>query len=384
MIRVAILGSTGSIGKQALSVIEANPEIFQVSVLSANRNVQLLSEQAKKFRPDKVVISDETVDSNQFKKLCFEFSCFQGAESISSSAFYEKTDLVLNALVGFAGLLPTLAAIKAGKNIALANKETLVAGGKLVMECAKFHNVNIFPVDSEHSAIAQCLSGENASGVKRLILTASGGPFRGKKKDQLQQVSVEECLKHPNWAMGPKITVDSATLINKGLEVIEARWLFDVGYDKIDVIVHPQSIIHSMVEFIDGSVKAQLGRPDMRLPIQYAMNPKGRLAASFDNLDFNKMSSLTFERPDYETFSGLSLAYQAAKIGGTATCVLNAANEVAVHEFLNRRIRFLQIVDLIATVLLEHKPIQEPTLEDLVSTDIWARNLTQELCKGTV
>jgi 1-deoxy-D-xylulose-5-phosphate reductoisomerase len=296
-----------------------------------------------------------------------------GEEGLIEAATFHQTDTVLTSLVGFAGLKPTVAAIKAKKNIALANKETLVAAGELVMSLAKKYNVTISPVDSEHSAVFQCLNGENRKQINRIILTASGGPFLEYTTEKMKNVTIEQCLKHPNWSMGRKITIDSATLANKGLEVIEAKWLFDVDYDQIDVCVHPQSIIHSMVEFIDGSVMAQLGMPDMRLPIQYALSYPERLSSQFPRLDFTRLSALTFSEPDTSRFPALKLAYHAGKTGGTMPCVFNAANEVAVYAFLNGEIGFLDIVQVISYTMEKHTLITTPNLEQIFCTDAWAR-----------
>ena len=377
---IAILGSTGSIGTQALEVIAANSEHFEVEVLTANGNADLLIEQAKKFKPNAVVITDES-KYKQVKDALFEddVKVFAGAHSLSQVVEMESIDMVLTALVGYAGLKPTLAAIKAGKQIALANKETLVVAGELVTALAKESSVNIYPVDSEHSAIFQCLAGEWHNPIEKIILTASGGPFRGWNKEQLQNVKRAQALKHPNWTMGAKITIDSATLMNKGLEVIEARWLFGVKTDKIEVIVHPQSIIHSIVQFQDGSMKAQMGLPDMKLPIQYALGYPQRLKSDFPRFNFMDYPALTFEKADTKTFRNLALAYEALEKCGNAPCALNAANEVVVDAFLKDKIGFMQMPEIIEKSIAKLQFVKTPGYEDFVHTDREARIYTSEL-----
>jgi 1-deoxy-D-xylulose-5-phosphate reductoisomerase len=372
--RIAILGSTGSIGRQALEVIAASPDRFIVEVLTAQRNAATLVEQAFQFKPNAVVIADDSQYETVKKALSSEpIKVYGGENALASVVQMEDLDVVLTALVGYAGLKPTLKAIEAGKTIALANKETLVVAGALVTRLARQHRANLLPVDSEHSAIFQCLAGELQN------LTASGGPFRGKKRPELAKVSKAEALKHPNWNMGAKITVDSATLMNKGLEVIEARWLFGVPAEKIEVLIHPQSIIHSMVQFEDGSIKAQLGLPDMRLPIQYALAYPARMKNDFPRFDFARYPALTFEKPDTETFRNLALAFEALERGGNMACVLNAANEVAVAEFLNDRLSFLGISEVVEQCLANSDYVKEPSLEDYVETDKMTRIRAKEL-----
>lgn len=373
MQHIAILGSTGSIGTQALEVIAANPDKFCVTALAAYHNDKLLEEQIEYFKPEIAVLVDQEAADRLVRRYSGSTIILSGEDGLITAAAHSAVNTVLTSLVGFAGLKPTIAAIEAGKNIALANKETLVAAGELITTLAKEKDVKILPVDSEHSAIFQCLQGENRQNISRIILTASGGPFRGLNTEALQQVTVEDCLRHPNWSMGKKITVDSATLVNKGLEVIEARWLFDVDYSCIDVIVHPQSIIHSMVEFVDGSVIAQLGKADMRVPIQYALTYPDRIAASYPRLDFKTLSALTFSEPDVVTFPALQLAFHVGRIGGTLPCVFNAANEEAVYAFLQGKIRFLDIVTVIRSVVESHKVVDKPKLDDIYSADLWAR-----------
>ncbi|HWQ61946.1 MAG TPA: 1-deoxy-D-xylulose-5-phosphate reductoisomerase, partial [Negativicutes bacterium] len=372
--RLSILGSTGSIGTQALEVVAAHPDRFKVVALAAHHNDRLLAEQLERFRPALAVLDDGEAADRLRSHYRGPAKIMAGEEGLLEAATLAEADTVLTSLVGFAGLRPTLAAIEAGKDIALANKETLVAAGELVTAAAKQHGVAISPVDSEHSAILQCLQGEGRESIRRLILTASGGPFRTRPKETLAAVTVAECLRHPNWAMGRKITVDSATLANKGLEVIEARWLFGVDYDRIAVVVHPQSIIHSMVEFADGSVKAQLGRPDMRLPIQYALSAPGRWPADFARLDFTALADLTFEQPDTDRFPALAMGYEAGRHGGTAPCVFNAANEAAVLAFLAEEITFPAIAELIRRALGAHETVAAPVLADLCAADEWARS----------
>lgn len=373
MQHIAILGSTGSIGTQALDVIAANMDKYKITVLAAYKNEQLLAEQIDYFNPKIAVLVDKHAADRMAARYHGPTKILTGEEGLLEAATFQETDTVLTSLVGFAGLKPTIAAIKAGKNIALANKETLVAAGEFVMSLAAEHNVSIYPVDSEHCAVFQCLHGESQKQVARIILTASGGPFRGRTTGELENVTVEDCLRHPNWAMGRKITIDSATLANKGLEVIEAKWLFGVDYEQIEVCVHPQSIIHSMVEFIDGSIMAQLGLPDMRLPIQYALSYPERLPASFPRLDFKTLSALTFEVPDTTNFPALKLAYDAGKKGGTMPCIFNAANEVAVHAFLNNEICFLDIPKVIDNTMQNHSIVHNIDLDQIYIADAWAR-----------
>lgn len=378
--RVAILGSTGSIGTQALEVISANTDAFEVEVLTAQSNADLLIKQAVDFKPNVVVIGLESeYDKVQAALDPLNIKVYCGQKSLSAVVENENIDIVLTALVGYAGLLPTISAIKAGKTIALANKETLVVAGDLITKLAIEHKVNILPVDSEHSAIFQCLSGEYINPIEKIILTASGGPFRGKKKADLLKVTKKEALKHPNWDMGAKITIDSASLMNKGLEVIEAKWLFGVETDQIEVVVHPQSIIHSLVQFEDGSIKAQLGLPDMKLPIQYALGYPHRLTSDFPRFDFLNYPNLTFEKPDLETFRNLGLAFEALNRGGNAPCILNAANEIAVEAFLQDKIGFLNMSDLINDCLQKATFVKNPTLEDLIETNTHTRAIAKEL-----
>lgn len=382
MKNIAILGSTGSIGTQALEVIAANPDKFCVTALAAYHNDKLLEEQIEYFKPEIAVLVDREAADRLTRRYSGGTLILTGEEGLLTIANHLAVDTVLTSLVGFAGLKPTLAAIEAGKNIALANKETLVAAGELVTTLAKEKGVKILPVDSEHSAIFQCLQGENRNHISRIILTASGGPFRGFTKEALQTVTVEDCLRHPNWAMGKKITIDSATLANKGLEVIEARFLFDVDYSQIDVVVHPQSIIHSMVEFHDGSVIAQLGKADMRVPIQYALTYPERVVANYPKLDFKTLSALTFSEPDTVTFPALELAFTVGRRGGTLPCVFNAANEEAVYSFLRGEIRFLDIGAVVQSVVESHKMLAKPNLDDIYHADLWARTQAKDYLKA--
>lgn len=378
--RIAILGSTGSIGTQALDVIREQKDFFEVEVLTANNNIELLIQQALEFKPNVVVIANK--DKVHDLKAALEnepIKVYSGIEAISQVVEMETVDMVLTAMVGYSGLIPTIHAIKAKKNIALANKETLVVAGALITQLAKENAVNIYPVDSEHSAIFQCLAGEWHNPIEKIYLTASGGPFRGKKTKELTHVTKQQALKHPNWDMGAKITIDSATLMNKGLEVIEAKWLFNLSVEQIDVIVHPQSIIHSIVQFQDGSMKAQMGLPDMKLPIQYALGYPKRLKASFPRFDFMKYPALTFEKPDLETFRNLGLAFEALKSGGNMPCILNAANEVVVEAFLKDKIGFLQMSDIIEKTMQKSTFINNPTLEDYIKSDGEARKIANEL-----
>ncbi|WP_394802202.1 1-deoxy-D-xylulose-5-phosphate reductoisomerase [Roseivirga pacifica] len=375
---IAILGSTGSIGTQALEVIAANPEHFTAEVLTAQNSATLLIEQARKFKPNVVVIGNEAKYQEVFDALDpLDIKVYAGANALCSVVQMDSVDLVLTALVGYAGLKPTIAAIESGKNIALANKETLVVAGELITKLAAEKGINIYPVDSEHSAIFQCLVGEFHNPIEKIVLTASGGPFRGMKRDELLQVKKEQALKHPNWEMGAKITIDSASMMNKGLEVIEAKWLFGLKKSQIEVIVHPQSIIHSLVQFEDGSMKAQMGLPDMKLPIQFAMTYPARLKTDFPRFNFMDYPELTFEAPDLETFRNLALSFEAMDKGGNMPCILNAANEVAVARFLKDEIGFLEMSDLVAHCMQKISFLQQPTYEDYVQTDEETRILAK-------
>ena len=377
---IAILGSTGSIGTQALDVIRANPDRFKVSVLTARNQAELLIKQALEFKPGKVVITDEGKYNEVKTALSGSgIDVLTGIDALEAVARENGTDMVLVALVGFSGLKPTIAAIKTGKDIALANKETLVVAGELVISLAEQHGVKILPVDSEHSAIFQCLVGEENNPVEKIYLTASGGPFRGKDNKFLSSVSSKDALKHPSWVMGNKITIDSASLMNKGLEVIEAKWLFNLDASQIDVIVHPQSVIHSIVQFEDGSMKAQMGVPDMKTPIQYAFTYPGRIKNNFPRFDFLNYPELTFEKADTLTFRNLAIAFEALRIGGNMPCIVNAANEIVVAEFLNDRIGFLQMSDIIETCVNKMSFINSPSLEDYIETDKEARIFTRDL-----
>ena len=376
--QIAILGSTGSIGTQALKVIEEHPDLYEAYALTANNQVELLAEQARKFMPAAVVIANEA-KYLQLKEMLADLpiQVYAGADALCEIVEAKPIDVVLASMVGYAGLRPTMNAIRAGKAIALANKETLVVAGELINALAQQYKTPILPVDSEHSAIFQCLEPNNA--LEKVILTASGGPFRKFTMEQLQYVTKEQALKHPNWEMGAKITIDSATMMNKGFEVIEAKWLFGVRPDQIEVVVHPQSIIHSMVQYEDGAVKAQLGMPDMRLPIQYAFSYPQRIKASFDRLDFSKMTELTFEQPDTNRFRCLALAYEALNKGGNMACIVNAANEVVVSAFLKDRIPFLRMSEVIEQSMAKVPFIQTPTYEDYVATDAEARRIAESL-----
>lgn len=377
---IAILGSTGSIGTQALDVIRANPQHFGVEVLTAQSNADLLIQQALEFNPNAVVIVDESKYPTVKEALATtDVKVFTGAESLEQVVEFEGIDCVLTALVGFAGLKPTIAAINAGKTIALANKETLVVAGQLITDLARQKGVNILPVDSEHSAIFQCLVGEFHNPIEKIILTASGGPFRGKTRADLANVTKAQALKHPNWDMGAKITIDSSTLMNKGLEVIEAKWLFHLKPEQIEVIVHPQSIIHSMVQFMDGSIKAQMGLPDMKLPIQFALGYPYRLPSTFPRFNFTNYPELTFHEADTETFRCLQLAFDALDNGGNMACILNAANEVAVAAFLQDKIGFLQIPELLEQCMAKGTFIEKPTLADYLQSDKETRTFALEL-----
>jgi 1-deoxy-D-xylulose-5-phosphate reductoisomerase len=378
MKRIAILGSTGSIGTQALDVVKQHADVFSVTVLTAQFNADLLIEQALQFQPSHVVIGDES--KYDYVKQSLAGSSIQvmaGAEALQEVVCLDTVDIVLTALVGYAGLLPTVKAIKAKKPIALANKETLVVAGSLIMPLAREMGVPILPVDSEHSAIFQCLMGESHNPIEKVILTASGGPFRGKKREDLAEVTRAQALKHPNWTMGAKITIDSASLMNKGLEVIEAAWLFDVKASQIDVVVHPQSIVHSLVQFEDGSIKAQLGLPDMKLPIQFALGYPNRMLTDFPRFDFRDYATLTFEQPDMETFRNLGLAFEALDKGGNLPCILNAANEVAVDAFLKDQIGFLAMSDLLSDCMQHGTFLTNPSLEDYIETDQVTREMAR-------
>lgn len=382
MKNLVVLGSTGSIGTQTLDVVRANPELFHVSVLVANRSDELLEKQINEFKPELAVLSDAEAAARLQARYVGPTRILGGREAVLEAAVFPEADTVVTSLMGFAGLEPTMAALEAKKDIALANKETLVVAGELVMAKAKEMGCAILPVDSEHCALFQCLQGQDRGAVEKLILTASGGPFRGKKADALTHVTKSDVLAHPTWNMGQKITVDSASLVNKGLEVIEARWLYDVSYDQIQVVVHPQSIVHSMVQYQDGTVMAQLGCTDMRLPIQYALTYPERVKSNFPRVDFYELAKLTFEKPDMDTFRGLKLAFEAGRMGGTMPCIMNAANEVAVEAFLKGAAGFLDIYSLIERAMEAGKIEYKPTLEQLLAADQWAREFTyQELAK---
>lgn len=378
--RLAILGSTGSIGTQTLDVVRKHPEAFEIEVLTAQSSVKRLIEQALEFKPNVVVIGDEKYYREVADQLGpHNIKVYAGTEAICQVTEMGTIDLVVVALVGFAGLKPTLKAIEAGKPIAIANKETFVVAGEIVTTLAREKAVNIYPVDSEHSAIFQCLAGEFHNPVELIYLTASGGPFRGKDKEFLASVTKEQALKHPNWSMGCKVTIDSASMMNKGLEVIEAKWLFGLKPEQIKVVIHPESIIHSLVQFEDGSMKAQMGLPDMRLPIQYALTYPYRFKSDLPRFNFADYKKLTFEEPDLETFRSLALAYEALKVGGNMPCILNAANEIVVHSFLKDRIRFTEIPDIIEKMMKKISFIPNPTYDDYVNTDNETRKLTHEL-----
>jgi 1-deoxy-D-xylulose-5-phosphate reductoisomerase len=379
---IAILGSTGSIGTQALDVIEAYPQYFDLQVLTAGKNADLLIAQALKFKPNTVVITEESLYLKVKNALSQEdIHVYAGAEALCQVVESNEVDTVLTALVGYAGLKPTLRAIEAKKTIALANKETLVVAGELVTRLAKENGVNIYPVDSEHSAIFQCLVGEFHNKIEKIYLTASGGPFRGWTTEQLKSVKREQALKHPNWSMGAKITIDSATLMNKGLEVIEAKWLFNLKPEQIDVIVHPQSIVHSLVQFEDGSMKAQMGLPDMKLPIQFALTFPDRFKTDFPRFNFMDYPQLTFEKPDREVFKNLDLAFKAMEMGGTAACILNAANEISVEAFLQEKIQFLDIAEINEATMLEVQMVHNAQYEDFVKSDELARICAEKIVK---
>ncbi len=369
MQNIAILGSTGSIGQSSLEVISNFPHKFRVTYLTTNKKIDLLGEQVKKFQPRGVVILDECAGSVFKKMMNSTIEVLIGEEGLMQIVQREDVDIVISSLVGFAGLKPTLQAIKSGKKIALANKETLVAAGEIIMRAVKEQNVDLIPIDSEHSAILQCLIGEDRNNIARLILTASGGPFLNAEKSDFDTATVKAALNHPNWKMGNKITIDSATLMNKGLEVIEAHYLFGLPPEKIEVVIHPQSIIHSMVEFVDGSVKAQMGLPDMKIPIQYALTYPERSASFYQRIDFTAFHEMTFLKPDLEKFECLQLGYKALRIGGTAPAALNAANEIAVQKFLEQKVKFSEIPNLIKRALAAHKPKFHPELSDILEAD---------------
>lgn len=379
---IAILGSTGSIGTQALEVIEANPSLFEVYALTAGSNVDLLIKQAKRFQPEMVVIANEQFYPRLKEALAdLPVKTFAGADAIAQVAEMEAVDIVLTAMVGYAGLKPTIHAAKAGKRIALANKETLVVAGELINDLCQQYDATIIPVDSEHAAIFQCLVGEGNNPIEKLILTASGGPFRTYNWNELEHVTPAQALKHPNWDMGAKITIDSASMMNKGFEVIEAKWLFGVSPQQIEVVVHPQSIIHSMVQFADSSIKAQMGLPDMKLPIQYAFTYPERVPTNFPRLDFSLYPHFTFEKPDMERFRNLAFAYEAINRGGNLPCILNAANEVVVAAFLKERIGFLAMSDVIESVMAKMSFISKPGYDDYVVTDREAREMATSMIK---
>lgn len=376
---IAILGSTGSIGTQALDVVREHPEYFEIYALTANDNIDLLIKQAREFSPEVVVIANDNKYA-QLKQALVDLpiKVWAGSESIAQVVESEPIDIVLTAMVGYSGLKPTINAIKAKKIIALANKETLVVAGELITSLALENKTPILPVDSEHSAIFQCLTGEH-SPIEKILLTASGGPFRNHSKEQLSKVTKAEALKHPNWSMGAKVTIDSASLMNKGLEMIEAKWLFDVEPDQIEVVVHPQSIIHSMVQFEDSSIIAQLGLPDMHLPIQYALSYPRRIKSNLERLDFFKLKTMTFEQPDISRFRNLTFAFEAARIKGNMACIMNAANEIAVSAFLSEKVGFLEMSDIIESTMQKASFITSPSYEDYVQTDMEARYIAQDL-----
>lgn len=375
---ISILGSTGSVGSQTLDVIAQHRELFTVAALAAYKNDNLLEQQIRCFQPDLAVLVDEQAAKRLRQRYSGPTKILTGSDGLIEAATHAKTQTVVTSLVGFAGLKPTIAAIRAGKNIALANKETLVAAGEFVTKLIAENNVKLLPVDSEHSAIFQCLEAIKKNQLHKIYLTASGGPFRDLPADQFAYVTLEQCLKHPNWSMGPKITIDSATLVNKGLEVIEAHYLFDIAYENIIVIIHPQSIVHSMIQTLDGSVLAQLGKPDMRLPIQYALSYPERLSGNYPVLDFQETLSLSFSQPSNTRFPALALAYQAGKLGGTFPCVYNAANEMAVTAFMNQQISYQDIVRVIDKVVNKHTRTSGLSLENILAADAWARKFSAE------
>ena len=384
MKNVAILGSTGSIGTQTIEVLKANPDDFKLVAISAGSNIRLLEEQIREFHPEICAVWDE----NKAKELEIAVadvvpSCriVSGMEGLIEVAVIDSSDILITAVVGMIGITPTIAAINAGKDIGLANKETLVTAGHIIMPLAKEKGISILPVDSEHSAIFQCLNGERENHINKILLTASGGPFRGKTREELAEVTLEMALKHPNWSMGRKITIDSSTMVNKGLEVIEAKWLFDVDPSQIEVVVQPQSIIHSMVEFDDGAVMAQLGTPDMRLPIQYALYYPKRVYLEGKRLDFSTLTEITFSKPDPDTFLGLTYAYKAIECGGSMPTVFNAANECAVAKFLNKEIQFLEIYEMIDYCMNEHTNISDPSVEQILETEKWVYDIIESRWK---
>ena len=377
MKNITILGSTGSIGTQTLDIVRANDDL-RVVAIAAGSNIQKLEEQIREFHPEIVCVYNEEAAANlKIAVADTSVKVVAGMDGLIETAVYKGADIVVTAFVGMIGIRPTLEAIKAGKDIALANKETLVTAGHLVIQAAKDYGVKILPVDSEHSAIFQSLNGENRKEIDKILLTASGGPFRGRTREQMKDVKVEDALKHPNWTMGRKITIDSATMVNKGLEVIEAKWLFDVGFDDIQVVVQPQSLIHSMVQFKDGAIIAQLGTPDMRLPIQYALYYPERRFLAGDRVDFGKIARITFENPDTDNFIGLKLAYEAGRIGGSMPTVFNAANEKAVAKFLDRKIGFLEITDIIQYCMENHKVKENPSVSEILEIEQWAYELIE-------
>ncbi len=381
MKRITLLGSTGSIGTQTLDIVAEYPDKFQIVGMTAGGNIELLARQIRQFRPEIVAIASQN-KLGELKEAIADLDIkpilLAGAEGVETVAGYGDSEIVVTGIVGCAGLLPTIAAIKAGKNIALANKETLIAGGEVVMPLVKKHGVKLLPADSEHSAIFQCLQGVPEGGLRRLILTASGGAFRDRPTEELASVTVADALKHPNWAMGKKITIDSATLMNKGLEVIEAHYLFGVDYEQIEIVIHPQSIIHSLIELEDTSVLAQLGIPDMRLPLLYSLSYPDRIPTEWERLDLVKCGTLTFREPDHRKYPCMQLAYAAGRAGGTMPAVLNAANEQVVELFLQERVRYIEIADLIEQVCEQHNRVAEPELEDILAADKWARNMVVE------
>ena len=382
MKNITLLGSTGSIGRQTVEVALANPDKIKIKALVAHKSDELLEEQIKVLQPDLAVLSDKEAAARLTSRYHGRTEILAGEEGVLAAATYAGSDTVLASMVGYAGLRPTLAAINCGKNIALANKETLVAAGSIVMQAVADKGVSLTPVDSEHSAIFQALRGGRENEVKRLIITASGGPFRGKKRSELENVTLAQCLNHPNWSMGKKVTLDSSTLANKGLEVMEAHWLFNMPYEKIAVVVHPQSIVHSLVEFCDGSVIAQMGDPDMRLPIQYALSWPERYPYAFEQLDLVKYGTLTFEAPDLEAFPSLAIAIECGKAGGTLPCAFNAANEEAVNAFLEGKIKYLDIPYITASVTQAHHNVLVPTLEDIEAADAAARVAAQAVIRS--
>ncbi len=383
MKNIAILGSTGSIGTQTLQVISENKNKFKIDLLSANRNYKLLIEQAIKYKPKTIIFGDINYKRNLEKGLKHEkINIYYGKKALNNFTEYCNPSLVLTALVGKSGLIPTINAIKNNIDIALANKETLVVAGEIIMKLCEKHNVNIYPVDSEHSAIYQCLVGEKHETIEKIILTASGGPFRNKKLNDLKKITKKEALNHPNWSMGDKITIDSSTLMNKGLEVIEAQFLFNVNIDTIDVVIHPESIIHSMVEFNDGSIKAQLGEPDMKLPIQYALGFSERIKNNYKRFNFLKNNKLTFEEPCIKTFKNLQLAFEAGKQGGNMPCILNASNEIAVDAFLKEKIAYLDMTKIIEESLNKISYIASPNLDQLIETDLKTREYSKDKIKN--